>query len=67
MPYTVDDVSGAMIKLYDDRELLKKMSESAYKYYQENCTIDKMVDGIDDALKYVNNTYHIILHENIKR
>lgn len=58
VPYTVDDVSGAMIKLYDDRELLKKMSESAYKYYQENCTIDKMVDGIDDALKYVEHLSH---------
>lgn len=53
IPYTVEDVAEAMLKLYNDRELQKKLSDAAYKYYQENCTIDKMVDGIDDALKYV--------------
>lgn len=51
--YTVDDVAGAMKLLYQDKALQSQMSDAAYKYYQENCTIDKMVDGIDDALKYV--------------
>ena len=53
VPYTVEDVAEAMKKLYSDKELHNKLSEAAYKYYQEKCTIDKMVDGIDDALKYV--------------
>lgn len=53
VPYTVDDVEEAMRKLYSDTELQNRLSEAAYKYYQEFCTIDKMVDGIDDALKYV--------------
>ena len=53
VPYTVNDVAEAMLKLYSDKELQGRLSEAAYKYYQENCTIDKMVDGIDDALKYV--------------
>lgn len=53
VPYTVDDVADAMRRLYSDKEMQIRLSEAAYKYYQENCTIDKMVDGIDDALKYV--------------
>ena len=53
VPYTIEDVAESMKKLYDDKELQKRLSETAYKYYHENCTIDKMVDGIDDALKYV--------------
>ena len=53
VPYTVDDVAGAMALLYRDKVLQQRLSDAAYKYYQENCTIDKMVDGIDDALKYV--------------
>lgn len=53
VPYTVDDVAEAMTLLYKDKELQKKLSDAAYKYYQEYCTIDKMVDGIDDALMYV--------------
>ena len=53
VPYTVNDVAGAMKKLYSDKELQIKMSQAAYHYYNKYCTIDKMVDGIDDALKYV--------------
>lgn len=53
VPYTVDDVADAMRRMYSDKELQNRLSEAAYKYYQEYCTIDKMVDGIDDALKYV--------------
>ena len=53
VPYTVDDVAEAMTLLYKDKELQQKLSDAAYMYYQGNCTIDKMVDGIDDALRYV--------------
>ena len=53
VPYTVENVAEAMHKLYKDKEFQQRLSDAAYKYYQENCTIDKMVDGIDDALKYV--------------
>ena len=31
------------------------MSQAAVEYYKRYCTIDKMVDGIDDALKYVES------------
>lgn len=55
VPYTVNDVADAMKKLYSDKELQDRLSEAAYRYYQENCTIDKMVDGIDYALKYVEH------------
>lgn len=53
VPYTVDDVAEAMRRLLQDKVLQMQMSEAAYKYYQENCTIDKMVDGIDEAIKFV--------------
>ena len=53
VPYTVNDVAEAIKSVYEDKALQNKMSEAAYKYYWENCTIDKMVDGIDCALKYV--------------
>lgn len=53
VPYTVEDVSAAMQRLYADKEFQNSLSNAAYKYYQENCTIDKMVDGIDSALRYV--------------
>ena len=51
--YTVEDVEKAMSKLYTDKELQKQMAKAALKYYNDYCTIDKMVDGIDNALKYV--------------
>ena len=53
VPYTENDVAEAMKDLYSDKELQKKMSQAAYHYYSDYCTIDKMVDGIDDALTYV--------------
>lgn len=56
VPYTVEDVEAAMDKLYSDKESQRSMSLSAYNYYNEYCTIDKMVDGIDDAIKYVEQT-----------
>ena len=55
VPYTVEDVEKAMSMLYADKELQKQMSQAALKYYNDYCTIDKMVDGIDNALKYVNS------------
>lgn len=53
VPYTDKDVAEAMIKLYSNKVLQTKMSEAAYKYYNECCSIDKMIDGIDHAIKYV--------------
>ena len=53
IPYIVEDVAAAMSKLYKDKGLQQKMSEAAHKYYWENCTIDKMVDGIENAIEYV--------------
>lgn len=53
VPYTVEDIASAMGKLYSDKDFQIKMSENAYKHYWENCTIDKMVDGIDNAIKYI--------------
>lgn len=53
VPFTVNDLTQAMSLLYEDKAMQKRMSEAAYQFYQEYCTIDKMVDGIDDALKYV--------------
>lgn len=53
VPYTVDNVAEAMQTLYRDKELQSRMSEAAYKYYWENCTINLMVDGVDNAIKHV--------------
>lgn len=53
VPYTVEDVERAMSRLYTDKELQKKLAKAALKYYNNHCTIDKMVDGIDNALKYI--------------
>lgn len=53
VPFTVNDLTQAMAALYEDKALQKRMSEAAYNYYQDCCTIDKMVDGIDNAIKYV--------------
>ena len=58
VPYTIEDVAEAMRTLYSDKD--SYMSEAAYKYYHENCTIDKMVDGIDNALKYVTSMKSVI-------
>lgn len=48
-------IADAMIKLCTDAELFGKMSSSAHNYYVQFCTIDKMVDGVDDAIKYLTN------------
>ena len=57
VPYTTEDVEKAMVSLYSNKDLQTAMSKSAYQYYNDHCTIDKMVDGIDDALQYM-------LHKN---
>ena len=54
VPYTVDDVFNAMNRLYIDKELQQKLSKAAYKHYWEKCTIDIMVDGVDNAIKYIS-------------
>ncbi len=51
--FNSESVAEAMYKLYSDQALWNRMSQSAYDYYQQNCTIDKMVDGVDDAIKYI--------------
>ena len=51
--YHVDEVASAMMRLYKDNAFQKELSENAFNYYWEHCTIDKMVDGIDDAIKFV--------------
>lgn len=53
VPYTVDGVYGAMVQLYKDSDLERRLSMAAYNYYWENCTIDKMADGVDDAIKFL--------------
>ena len=53
VPYTVEDVEKAMESLYSNKDLQSAMSKSAYQYYNDYCTIDKMVDGIDNALQYM--------------
>lgn len=54
VPFSVDDVYIALNKLYADKELQQKLSKAAYKHYWEECTIDKMVDGVDDAIKFIS-------------
>jgi len=46
-------IADAMLKLCTDVELFGKMSLSAHDYDTQFCTIDKMVDGVDDAIKYL--------------
>lgn len=53
VPYSINDLATAMKILYTDSNLQKKMGKAAYDYYNNYCTIDKMVDGIDEAIKYV--------------
>ena len=54
-PMTIEDVATAMWKLYSDKVLQKKMSRAAYDYYNENCTIEIMIDGIEAAIKHLLN------------
>ena len=51
--YSDEAVAGAMRRLFTEKGLWQKMSRSAHQYYKESCTIDVMVDGVDNALKYV--------------
>ncbi len=53
VPYTVDDIYEAMQRLYSDKSFQKILSLNAYNYYWQNCTIDIMVDGIDNAIQYI--------------
>lgn len=52
--FSDEGVYHAMKRLYTDGELWMRMSRSSNKYYKESCTIDVMVDGLDNALKYLN-------------
>lgn len=53
VPYAAEDVYNAMKKLYTDKVFQQMLSKAAYKHYWEYCTIDKMVDGIDEAIKHI--------------
>ena len=55
VPYTAEEVFKAMNKLYFNKDIQLAMSKAALEYYNENCSIEKMVDGIDNALKYVSS------------
>lgn len=52
-PMTVEDVAAAMWTLYSDKGLQKKMSKAAFDYYNDNCTIEIMIDGIETAIKHL--------------
>lgn len=52
---TTEAFAEKMRLLYEDKDLQSKMSKSAFDYYNSFCTIDKMVDGLDDAIKYLTN------------
>ena len=47
-------IADAMVRLCTDAALFKDMSNAANTYYTMYCTIDKMIDGVDDAIKYIN-------------
>lgn len=51
--FNKESIADAMSRIYNDSELHKTMSYRAYNYYKEYCTIDKMVDGVDDAIKHL--------------
>lgn len=46
-------IAQAMATLCTDEKQFSKMSSAAHKYYRQYCTIDKMVDGVDDAIKHI--------------
>ena len=54
VPYTSEAVADAMEKLYTNRNFQQELSKAAYKYYWEQCTIDIMVNGIEDSIKYIS-------------
>lgn len=51
--YDVNAIAKAMTELYVNPQLQESLSKTAYRHYNEKCTIQRMVDGIDDALKFV--------------
>lgn len=51
--FNKEAIADAMSRIYNDAELHKSMSSKAYNYYKEYCTIDKMVDGVDNAIKHL--------------
>jgi len=53
VPFDAEAISEAMKQLCQDKGLWEKMSYNAHTHYVENCTIDKMVDGIENAVIYV--------------
>ena len=48
--FNKESIANAMISLLNN-QTFKSKSQNAYNYYKDYCTIDKMVDGIDCAIK----------------
>lgn len=46
-------VEDAMEKLYTDKELQHTMAINCHNHYKDKCTLGKMVDGIEAAIKYI--------------
>ena len=51
--YDVENVAKAMMEVLQDKAKWQTKSKNAYEYYNNYCTIEKMVDGIDEALKHL--------------
>jgi len=51
--YSDEAVFGAMKTLFSDKKLRANMSVAAHRYYENSCTIDVMVDGVDNAIQYL--------------
>ena len=49
--FSTEAVANAMMQLCSDKSLLKQKSIAAYNYYNQNCTLQIMVDGIHNAIK----------------
>lgn len=50
--YNPQDLMLSMERYCVDSDYQRQKADAAYRYYQSYCTIDKMVDGIDGAIKY---------------
>lgn len=50
VPFNKDSIAESMITLYQNRKLQQQMSLAAYNYYNEHCTIEIMVDGLENAI-----------------
>lgn len=56
-PNSANDIVGAIERLLDDHQFASKIGSAAAKSYRDKFTVEKMIDGIEDA-------YRIFLSEN---